>query len=61
LGRLHREYILFFGLLNNEQSERFHQNYVDGLKKMAVMLEQNNKFDGVAEVLKSLDVEVRLI
>lgn len=60
LGRLHNEFIRFYARLDADQKEQLHKSYTDGLKKMAVQLEQRDRFQAVAEVLRALDVEVSL-
>jgi hypothetical protein len=61
LGRLHHEFIQLYNCLDSEHKEKLHKNYIDGLKKMAVLLEQHDQFSAVAEILKTSDVEVGTI
>lgn len=60
LGRLHHEFIQFYAHLDDEHKESLKKSYLDGLKKLAVQLEQHDQFKAAAEVLKALDIEVIL-
>lgn len=58
LGRLHDKFIDLYARLSDEHKEALKKNYTDGLKKMAVQLEQHDQYQAVAEVLKALNIEV---